>query len=262
MKYKIAMIQLAVKMNDAKANFQKISKMLENAHENGAEIVVLPEMWNVGFFPKENLNNLADKNGEKTLQFLKKYAKKYNMHIVGGSVAIEEKGKFFNRSYIINKDGDQISFYDKIHCFSPSKENEVFTKGNKISFFKLGELRCGIVICYDIRFPETVRRTALQNIDILFVVAAWPLERKEHWKILNRARAIENQIFLCAVNQCGLSGETHYAGNSMLIDPLGNLITKNSEKEECIIEIIETDEILKVRKTINVYNDRVNGIDL
>lgn len=248
MKYKIAMLQFEIKMNDEKVNFRKAEEMLEKAYSNDAEIAILPEMWNVGFFPTENLEKSADKKGEKTLKFLKMAARKYKMHIIGGSVAIKENKNFFNRSYIVNKKGELVSFYDKLHCFSPSGENKFFSSGNKISFFKLGKLKAGIVICYDIRFPETVRRTALQKIDILFVVAAWPSKRKEHWEILNRARAIENQIFLCAVNQCGTSGKTLYAGNSMLINPFGNLIVKADEKEKCIMGNINTAQLAEVEK--------------
>jgi hypothetical protein len=259
--YRIALLQMNVVMSDFKTNFDKAKHLIEKAAQQKVDIVVLPEMWNVGFFPKEKLHNLADYQGQHTLNLLTQLAKKHQVHIIGGTVAVTDGKYLYNRAYCINRSGECAAVYDKIHRFSPSGEHKQFERGKNPVSFTLGNLRAGIATCYDIRFPELIRKLALQHIDILFVVAAWPNLRKNHWNILNRARAIENQIFVCAVNQVGKSGENILAGNSMLLDPLGNYIAQGTQQEEIIIGNIDTDQLNTVRQLIPVYEDRVKGID-
>ena len=111
-------------------------------------------------------------------------------------------------------------------------ETKSYTGGSSTVHFTLDGIACSMAICYDVRFCELIRTEALQGVDLFFLPAAWPLVRKEHWITLSKARAIENQMFFCAVNECGRAGSTQYGGNSMLLSPLGEELLHLGEKEQ------------------------------
>ena len=157
--------------------------------------------------------------------------------------------KLFNTSYIFDKNGKIIANYDKIHLFSTGneKESEIFTPGEKIISFRLNEIPCGIMICYDLRFAEIAKILALRGISVLFVVAQWPLKRIKHFEILAKARAIENEFFVCALNGFG---------NSILINPNGDEILKFDLNEGLKTAEINLDEIMQARDFLHVFEDR------
>ena len=237
-------------------NYKKAIIFMTKAMEEKPDILVLPETMNVGFFPTENLTNMSDINGRKTKAVFGSFAKENNVNIVAGSAANRKNDCLYNTVYVFDRNGSVICEYDKIHCFTPSNEHLYFKGGRKTVIFELDGIRCSCVVCYDIRFPELIRTITVQGIDILFVPAEWPLQRNLHWTILNTARAIENQIYVCAVNACGYAGETKYGGNSLLIDPLGKEICHLGTDETVVSGEIDTAIINDIRKSINIYQDR------
>ena len=192
MKLRIALIQMQVEMGNPERNFAHAKEMMEEAMERKPDILVLPETWNTGFFPRENLADLADKEGKETSRLLSETASRYAVNIVGGSTAVQEGHDIYNRSMVFDRKGDLVSTYDKMHGFSLSGEPGYFRMGNHLSHFTLDGMECSLAICYDIRFPELIRREALAGVDLFFVPAAWPKIRNTHWVRLNQARAIEN----------------------------------------------------------------------
>lgn len=262
MKLKLGLIQAKVRLGDVSYNFSHIEHLLEEAAASGADVLVLPEMWNTGFYPKENLTELADENGERAKTLLSRMAKKYNIYIVGGSVAVKEGDVLYNRAYVMDGNGNLMPSYDKVHGFSPSGEPEVFAMGKDIPFFKIQTLTASMVICYDIRFPELIRREALGGADIIFAPAAWPKVRTYHWDTLLRARAIENQIFLCGVNQGGHDGSTEYAGHSLLLDPWGESLCQLGTEEDIQIAAIDTGVLDNVRSRMRIFRDRREDMDV
>ena len=262
MKRTISLIQMQVAMGHPEANFTHARELMMQALENKPDILVLPETWNVGFFPTDHLHELADMDGQHTQHFLSTFAKEHHVNIVGGTVAVKEGEDIYNRSYIFDDQGQLVSTYDKIHGFSLSGEPHYFQMGDHIPHFTLAGLSCSMAICYDIRFPELIRRAALEGVHLFFLPAAWPKLRKDHWVTLNLARAIENQFYLACVNQGGISGGTAYAGNSMLINPWGQASPHLSEEESVATGTIDTDTITEVRTKINTYRDRRPDIDV
>lgn len=252
---KIAAIQFCSELGNVEKNYGIAEKYMKEAVEKGAELLVLPEMWNTGFYP-ENVHTLADINGQRTQQFLAAFAEQFHVSIVGGSVACRRQDGLYNTTYIVNTKGDTIASYDKVHLFTPGKEDAVFTPGKTPNVFVLDDVSMGSIICYDLRFAEWVRTAALAGAQILFVPAAWPLPRLRHWQILNTARAIENQCFVVAVNACGITGDYHFAGHSMIIDPLGNIFAEAEENDDCIIADIDVSHLSDIRRSINVFADR------
>ncbi len=252
---KIAAIQLDAVLGQVEANYAAVEKAIGEAAHTGADIVVLPEMWNTSFYPT-NVQDLADDQGKRTQHVLMTLAKTYGIHIVGGSVAVRKENSVYNTTYIVNRQGQIVGTYDKVHLFAPGGEDAVFQAGNALSVFTLDGITMASIICYDLRFTEWVRMAALQGAKVLFVPAAWPDVRIDHWQILNRARAIENQLVVVAVNQCGVAGTLQFGGHSMIIDPLGNVLAEEEKEPAILTADVNIEAIDSIRETINVFRDR------
>src|SRR5699024_10562612 len=164
-----------------------------------------------------------------------------------------------NTSYVFDRDGKLLHEYDKMHLVPMLNEPEFLIGGKqKGKVFELDGIKMGIVICYDLRFPELLRSLALQGAEVIHVVAQWPTTRKKHWKYLLHARAIENQCFVIAVNSSGTCNGTNFAGDTFVINPSGELIDAGpSEEEASIISSIELKEVEKMRKDIPVFESRI-----
>ena len=237
-------------------NFAHATDLIHAAMVAKPDVLVLPETWNTGFFPKENLLQLSDTDGEMMKTRIGALAKQHHVNIVAGSVSNERDGKVFNTAMVFDRSGACIASYDKTHLFSPMGEDDYYTPGDHLCRFSLDGIRCGIVICYDIRFPELVRSLALQGIDVLFVVSQWPKERIYHLRSLTTARAIENQMFVVCCNSCGTAGETVYGGNSAVIDPLGKILTLAGETEVIVSANLNMQTLDQIRGSIPVFRDR------
>ena len=251
---KIGIIQLNVGFGRVEENYSRAEEFIREAANKGAEIIVLPEMWNTGY-ALEKLPELADKNGERTRAFLSNLARELNVHIVGGSVAVEQDGKFFNTAYTFNRGGELAGEYSKAHLFKLMNEHQYLEAGDGMNRFKLDDLEAAGVICYDIRFPEWLRSHALDGAKVLFVPAQWPTERIDHWKTLLQARAIENQCFVVAVNRIANKVQ-NFNGQSMVIEPWGEIVWTGSETEELAIVDVDFAKVDEVRGRIPVYADR------
>lgn len=254
---KISMIQMDMKLGEPEYNFKHAKELIRRAAETEhPDIITLPETWNVGFFPHEHLEELSDNDGKRVREEIGGLAKELHVNIVAGSVSNNWDGKVYNTAYIFDRDGREVASYDKTHLFSPMGEDSYFKKGDGLCTFTLDGMSCGLVICYDIRFCELIRATALKGIDTLFVVAQWPDKRVRHWEILNTARAIENQMFVSCTNSCGRAGETKYAGHSAVIDPWGEPLVVGGEEEEILTAELDLGVLDGIRNSINVYRDR------
>ena len=217
------------------------------------------DRWSGGFITTDLEPRLADVDGRRAKAFLERLAGELRLNIVGGSVATKKRANYFNTCYVADRQGHIIADYDKAHLFSFADENKRFSAGDQLVTFALDGVPCGIIICYEIRFPEWSRKQALAGTKILFVPAEWPLPRVGHWRVLNQARAIENQIFVVAVNGCGEAvKDIRNAGNSMIIDPLGEpLADAGADPEEkMIMADVELAQLEQARKNMTVFQDR------
>lgn len=241
-------------------NFRRAKHLIKSAAKDNPDIILLPEMWNTGFFPKEKLRELSDIDGERTKAEIISLSRELSVNIVAGSVANVKGDKVYNTAYVFDRNGNIVCEYDKTHLFSPMGEDKFFAKGDKVAAFSLDGVRCGIIICYDLRFPELTRSLAVQGLDVLFVVAQWPNVRIAHLTALARARAIENQCFVVVCNSCGRADNTKYGGSSVIFDPWGNELNAAAETEEVITAECDTDILGDIRKSINVFCDRRTDI--
>ena len=255
---KIAIVQAALQQSQVAENFQTIQALMEEATTNQPDVIVLPELWNTSFLP-EDVKERADKDGKVSRQFLSQFAKNYQVNVVGGSVANKRGDKLFNTAYVYNRQGQEIATYDKAHLFSPAKENGYFEAGEASVTFELDGVKCGIVTCYDLRFPEWVRALALADAQIVFAPAAWPEVRNLHWDTLGRARAIENQLFVVSANSRGPVNEDEealYGGHSAIIDPWGAYVVTPDLQVGVKYGEVDLSVIEGIRSSINVFNDR------
>ena len=255
MKLKIVCLQMDIAFGDPAKNYQKAEELIEKAMKEEPNLIVLPELWTTGY-DLTRLDEIADLNAMETISFLKKAAKKYQVHFVGGSVANQKDTGVQNTLLIIDKNGNLVHQYSKLHLFKLMNEHIYLEAGEEKGLFELeGHVFCG-VICYDIRFPEWIRTQTADGAVALFVVAEWPSVRLAHWQALLIARAIENQCYVIACNRSGADPNNQFAGHSMIIDPWGEIITEANEKEGILAAEINLDTVKDVREKIPVFTDR------
>ncbi len=254
---KIAAAQISLKLGDLEANTKKLLQKLEQAYNVGADIVVFPEMSDTGYDNKIMID-LAQNWESGTIPELCKAAEKYKLNVVAGVSERVEDG-VYNSMAIIDRNGKIIGKYRKTHLCTvePFFEHKLFKAGDKLCQLELENINCGFINCYEIRFPEIVRTLSIQGVKILFVPAAFPMVRLQHWKILLEARAIENQIFIVACNRVGLDNKNNFCGLTTIIDPYGTTTASGSAiHEKLIVGEIDMEMINTVRSQIQVHQDR------
>lgn len=252
---KISLIQFPIVPGDRLANFDQVRRRVQQAARAGSDMAALPELWDLSFYPPD-VYDLADEEGRQAQAFLQDLAASCHIQLIGGSIVRRHDGCLYNTTYIVDEEGNRVSSYDKCHLFMPGGEEKVFAPGDHLNTFFLGDIPMASITCYDLRFGEWVRMAALAGAQILFVPAAWPHPRLAHWQILNRARAIENQFFVVAVNSCGTCGDYRFCGHSMIIDPWGEVLAQGGDGEEIVTGEIDLSVIKDIRSRINVFRDR------
>ncbi|HLR69325.1 carbon-nitrogen family hydrolase [Virgibacillus alimentarius] len=256
---KYAVYQMDIIAGNPKKNREKVNNWAKETMANEKpDVLVLPEMWTTAFTLPE-LDEFADVNGEPTTSFLQELAKKHHVHIIGGSIANKKDGKFYNTSVVVDRKGSIVYTYDKIHLVPMLHEHKYLTGGTeKVRTFELEGVKMGVIICYDLRFPELARKLALEGVQVLHIVAEWPAPRKDHWRHLQLARAIENQMFVVSCNRVGSYDGEDFAGTSMIIDPWGTPLEIGSDsKEETLSTTLSLDIVPKIRKDVPIFSSRV-----
>lgn len=253
---KITCIQMNMQFCRPEENFLRVSELVEQAAKDAPDVLLLPETWNTGFYPAENPEALADRNGQRTKALMSALAKKHRINIVAGSITELRRGRLYNTCHIFDREGACIASYDKTHLFSPMGEDRVYTPGDHLCRFTLDGVPCGVILCYDLRFPELTLKLSLEGIDMLFLPCQWPEARLSHLHTLTAARAIENQIFLASCNSCGKAGATRFGGGSRILDPLGNILARADAGEQSITCDCDLSLLPRIRNAIPVFRDR------
>ena len=247
-----AAIQFNVKQGDVDANLAYVREALHRAAGRGANLAVLPEMWSSGFSYRD-LNQLALRTGGIVEELLA-LSRELKLVIVG-SMPEPNGDKVFNTVYVADN-GSLAGVYRKIHLFSLLGEDRAFSGGDSWLLAETSIGKIGVIICYDLRFPELSRRLAVEGAEIICVPAQWPKPRQEHWRTLLRARAIENQLFVVACNACGTIGKLDFFGMSMIIDPKGELLGEAGDNEGEIIAPLDMQAMADWRAQIPCFKDR------
>jgi len=253
-KFVVTGIQMDIKPGDINFNLKTVINMTEKALKFTPDMIVFPEMFATGFaYPY--ITKIAKDFFNELTSFLINLSYKTNAYIVGGSIPELFEGKLYNTSMVISPNRKVLGYYRKIHPFSLTDENKYFTGGDKISVIETPLAKLGIVICYDIRFPEIARKLALDGAEVLIVPAQFPNPRLHHWETLLKSRAIENQVFVVGVNRIG-GRNPDYFGHSIAVDPYGETLEEMDDKEGILVCEIDLLSITKARQAMPVLLDR------
>lgn len=247
---------------DKEKNIRHAIEMIKEAADKGAELVVLPEIF---FYPYDikKLPEIADRDGE-TIGRLSSVAKEKQIHICTGSIAEELDSKIYNSSSLLNDRGEILDRYSKCHMFDVElgkvnvKESETFSKGEKLSVLDAKFGKIGVLICYDIRFPEATRKLALFGAEIILVPAAFNnVTGPAHWHTVFRARAIENQVFMVVASPaCNQDVGYKAYGHSMIVDPWGEVLAEADIDETIIYHTLDPDRLKDVRERLPLLKHR------
>lgn len=251
----ISLAQLSFEFGDQEHNVSKVRDYIEESASLGSDLILLPELWASGF-DLANINKYATPINEGVFTAVKNYAAEF--HIGVGCSILEKAGdRAYNTFVLYSPDGELLASYRKIHRFRLLKEDEFLKPGDRTCVVDTGWSRLGLAICYDLRFPELFRKLAMDGAKAVLLVAEWPERRIKHWDILLRARAIENQYFMCAVNKVGESNGAQLGGHSTILDAEGQEIAFSASQEGLITGKLDLSTIETVRKKIPVLEDRM-----
>ncbi len=259
-KIKISALQMSSVVGNVHKNFDKVSAILSEELQDRTDILVLPEVWTVGWSCEDFTGSAEKLEKSETVKFLSELAKSYNINILGGSfVMLGDDGKYYNTCPVINRQGRLVGMYSKMHLYSYGgcAEGSFITAGKEPVLVNIEGVKIGLTICYDIRFPEIFRAYRKAGADLLVNMAAWGLKKPIPWETLTRARAIENQTYMVAVTQSGLiKGEEWNIGHSRIFDYTGNTIAEiNDQKEGLMTCEINFNDMYIYRNSYTILKD-------
>lgn len=209
----------------------KVRQLLQSVRTQPEDLIILPEMCLTGF--SLNPAVTAQPPGGPNERFLAKLAAQHQCAVVGGVVSASgEAGMARNEAVAFAPDSSELARYTKRQPFSPGGENKVHAAGKDAAVFDWAGARIGLMICYDLRFPEIAREAVMQGAELLINIACWPVARVEHWLTLLRARAIENQAWVAGINRCGRDPHFTYPGRSVIVDPQGVIAADAGDREQ------------------------------
>jgi omega-amidase len=255
---KVAVAQISCSLGDPSANLAKVHNFSHQAKEAGAELVLFPEMIDTGYSMSVIQKHASDWNAG-FVPGLQEIASAFSIAIVSG-VSERDGSSIFNSQVLVEPDGRIAAKYRKTHLYAvaPIEEQACFAPGDALTNFAVGDLRFGLSICYDLRFPELFRKLVTeQNVGAFLLSSAWPFPRDEHFRVLAQARAIENQSYVVASNRVGKDDELWFCGNSAIIDPRGVVIAAASADREDLIHADVSQELVQsVRQRVNSLGHR------
>jgi len=246
----IATIQFDVKWEDKQSNFRYVEQQLLLI-DKATQLVILPEMFSTGFSMNPSL--LAESMEGETVKWMTELAEKFSVALMG-SIIVSENGNNFNRMIFAKPDGE-IEFYDKRHLFRMGEENNHYTGGKQRKIFNFLGWRICPQICYDLRFPVWSRNR--NDYDLLVYVASWPKARRDVWRTLAIARAMENQSYVAIANRVGVDGmNLEYSGDSMIIDYKGDIIAEAVLGESSVVNaIIDKQQLIEFKDKFPTWMD-------
>ena len=245
---KVASIQLSVVEGDKDATLKKAKHAIEESYD--ADLVILPEIWNIGFMSFDQYVDKAETIEGPTPSLMRSLAQEKCIYLHTGSFVEKEKGKYYNTSLLLSPDGEILARYRKIHLFGyNSKETQILSPGEEIVVADTPFGKIGMATCFDLRFPELFRAMVDKGAQYFLVCSAWPYPRIEPWIMLNRVRALENQCFLISANSAGINCGSQFVGHSMVIDPWGTILAGAGDEEMIVKTDIDPAKVAQARET-------------
>lgn len=250
---KVAAIQHDIVWADRDANFSRLTPLIEQAAINGAQFVLLSEMFSTGFVVDDEA--IAEYEGGPSSQFLSTMASQFHITIAGSCPERDTDDPRPYNCLVVAHPDHSVDRYRKIHPFTYGNEHLHFRPGTSHVSTSINNVRTSLSVCYDLRFADEYW-TQAPSTDLYIVPANWPDSRRQHWMALLKARAIENQAYVIGCNRVGTGGRLTYSGDSMIVDPLGNILAQADNSETIIYAEIDPDEVQRVRTQFPFMQDR------
>jgi predicted amidohydrolase len=251
---RVAAIQTDIVWEQPSANFERLAVKLRTAAGAGARLLVLPEMYSYGF--SMATERIAEPPDGPSVMFLREQAMSLGVWVCG---TVPERNQIDaarpSNTFVLAQPDGTLHRYRKRHPFSFAKEHEHYIAGDDMLTVDIEGVRTSTFVCYDLRFADDFWNLATRT-DLYLVVANWPQRRREHWQTLLRARAIENQAWVVGVNRVGEGGDLVYSGDSMIIDPWGEVIVTASRDEVTLMADIDAERVVDARTKFPVLADR------
>jgi len=253
---RFAALQHDIEWCERERNFTRLDERIDDAVSRGAEFVLLSETFSTGFAVDDS--RFAEPEGGPSSTFLVERAVRHGIWIGGTCPEVSETGDDDPRpanTFVVAAPDGATSRYRKIHPFTYGGEDAHVRPGRDLVTVKVGDLRVSLFVCYDLRFADEFWALA-RDTDVYLVPANWPSSRREHWVALLRARATENQAWVIGCNRVGEGGGLHYGGDSMIVDPHGEIVALGGDSEETLFADVTAERVAEIRNRFRFLQDR------
>lgn len=251
---KITLLQTDIHWADPHRNMVEASLLLDSQPD--ADLYVLPEMWSTGFATEPG-NIAHEEAANEALDWMRQTAEDRRCALCGSLAVHCQDRTYRNRHYFVDGRHHSLSYYDKHHLFTYGGENRYYTAGQQHTVVSYEGFRLLLLTCYDLRFPLWSRYSEQCAFDAIVVVANWPQSRQSAWQILTRARAVENQCYLVGVNRVGDDAYSHYAGASVVVDPIGRTVVQaRCHQPQAVTATLDLQDLRRRRQKFQVLDDR------
>ena len=264
---RLALAQLGIEQGDVDGNVERAVDAIRTAAVDGADLVALPEIFNVGYFGFDLYHRNAEGLSGPTLTRLADAADEHDVGLLAGSIVEDlsltedaptpRDDGLANTSVLFDRNGERLAVYRKHHLFGyESAETELLVPGENLAVAEFDGFAVGMTTCYDLRFPELYRRLTEQGATLVLVPSAWPYPRVEHWTTLPRARAIENLAYVATINGSGTFDEASLVGRSTVFDPWGTPVASTDDDPDLVITDVHPERVAEVRDEFPALGDR------
>ncbi len=265
----LALAQQEIEGGRPEANRERAMEAIKTAAGRGADLVALPEIFNVGYFAFDSYARHAEPLDGETITRLQEVAIEHEIAVLAGSIVEDLEAStsagfdtpadsgYANTSVFIDDEGTNRGVYRKQHLFGyGSAEQELLTPGESLATVEYGGFTVGMTTCYDLRFPELYRNLVDKGATLILVPSAWPYPRVEHWKLLPQARAVENLCYIATINGSGSFDDATLLGRSTVYDPWGTVVAGVGEQPGLVTAQLDPTEVDQRRNEFPALDDR------
>ncbi len=255
MELTVALAQMAVALGRPDRNEATARAMAAQAAEAGAHLLLLPELWPTGYDLGRAEEEAAPLD-QGPFALMASLAREHGLYLLGTALEANPGGRPFNTAALYGPDGRLVGAYRKVHLFPLIGEKEHLAAGHSLPVLTWLWGRVALAICYDLRFPEQWRAYTCAGAQIILIPAEWPVRRVEHWRLLLRARAVENQLFVVGCNRAGADADGEFGGHSAVVDPWGRVLVEGGAEPGLFLATLDLAEVARARAHFPWLNDR------
>jgi len=255
MEITVALAQMEIALGQPDRNRSAARALAAEAADRGADLLILPELWSTGYDLARSTAYAAPL-GAGDFGEMASLAREYGLYVAGSALETNPNGRPFNTAVLYDPQGGLQGAYHKVHLWKPLGEGEHMTPGDALPTFDLPWGRTALAVCYDLRFPEMWRRYADAGAILVLIPAEWPTRRVEHWRLLLRARAVENQFFVVGCNRSGADEDGDFGGHSAAVDPWARVLVDGGSEPGLFFATLDLAEVARSRSLFNFLADR------